>query len=105
MTNIIRTFIAFVVLFATLVVSPALATTGDITVRITDIGAVEHSIGMCTSGYELRDINNARSTPVAFRNGEATLERRVAGEFVAPMFTCVGRVVGFPTSGVDITMH
>ena len=94
-----------IVLVASFVVSPALATTGDITVRITDAAAVEHSIGSCDSGYELRDINHAGSAPVAFHNGVATLERRVGGEFVAPMFTCVGQSIGFPTAGVDITMH
>lgn len=108
MTTIIRTIaFSFVTLFFALTsVSPAFATERlSVTVRITDMAAVERSIGACDSEYALRDENNAGSGLVAFRGGRATLHSPIAGDPVAPMFYCEGARVGFPSTGIEFQVH
>ncbi len=87
------------------VTATARANAPGMTVRITDSAAVEHSIGRCDSGYQLRDVGNSGSPLVPFRNGEATVTQRLGTSMVAPMFYCAGERLGFPHAGVELEMH
>lgn len=83
-------------------VAPASASAPSVTVRITDMSAVESSLGSCPSGYQLRNEADGGSRLVAFRGGEATLRASTAGGSIAPWFYCAGEAMErFPSSGIE----
>lgn len=73
-------------------------------VRVTDIRAVEAELGSCESGFQVRNELDAGSALVPLRNGRATLSSRL-DNMIAPAFYCAGERLGYPTSGVELELH